>query len=44
MAMQKAGKNTRKKMLEEAKRAEEEKEALKERVKKANEDREKQRI
>lgn len=44
LAMQKAGKNTRKKMLEEAKRAEEEKEALKERVKKANEDREKQRI
>ena len=44
LAIQKAGKKTKKKMLEEAKREEEEKEALKERVKKANEDREKQRI
>ena len=43
LAIQKAGKNTRKKLLEEQKKAEMESLALKERVKKANLDREEER-
>ena len=36
LAIQKAGRNTRKKLLEEQKRVEDERQALKERVQKAN--------
>ena len=44
LAIQKAGRNTRKKLLEEQKREEDERQALKERVQKANLEREQQRI
>ena len=44
LAIQKAGRNTRKKLLEEQKRVEDERQALKERVQKANQEREQQRI
>lgn len=44
LALQKMGKNARKKMLEEQKREEMEKQALKERIQKANIEREAQRL